>query len=108
MNPKKYLRFFFSFLFISIFVFSLTVFSSPDEGMWTFDNPPTKLLKEKYGFTPTQEWLDHVRLASVRFMDGGSGSFCESKRLVMTNHHVAMGQLQKLSTGERIMLPLDF
>ena len=41
-----------------------------DEGMWTFDNPPTKQLKDKYDFTPTKEWLDHVRLASVRFNDG--------------------------------------
>lgn len=39
--------------------------------MWTFDNPPTKLLQEKYGFTPSPEWLDHVRLSSVRFNDGG-------------------------------------
>ncbi|HQG46556.1 MAG TPA: S46 family peptidase [bacterium] len=42
-----------------------------DEGMWTFDNPPLKQLQEKYNFTPTKEWLDHVRLSSVRFMDGG-------------------------------------
>jgi len=76
-------------------------FSSPDEGMWTFDNPPVKILKEKYGFVPTKEWLDHVRLSSVRFMDGGSGSFVSPEGLVMTNHHVAMGQLQKISTPEK-------
>ncbi|MBI3485275.1 MAG: S46 family peptidase, partial [Acidobacteria bacterium] len=55
-----------------------------DEGMWTFDNPPLKLLKEKYGFTPTQEWLDHVRLSSVRFNDGGSGSWVSPNGLVLT------------------------
>ena len=44
-----------------------------DEGMWTFDNPPRARLMEKHGFEPTKEWLDKVRLASVRFMDGGSG-----------------------------------
>ena len=27
-----------------------------DEGMWTFDNPPTKLLQQKYNFTPNQQW----------------------------------------------------
>ena len=71
-----------------------------DEGMWTFDNPPLKQLQEKYGFTPTPEWLDHVRLSSVRLNDGGSGSFVSAHGLVLTNHHVARGQLQKNSTAE--------
>lgn len=72
-----------------------------DEGMWTFDNPPTKLLQERYHFTPTLEWLDHVRLSSVRLNDGGSGSFVSPHGLLLTNHHVARGQLQKNSTAEK-------
>jgi hypothetical protein len=79
----------------------LTSAAPADEGMWTFDNPPTKLLQEKYGFTPTQEWLDHVRLSSIRFNDGGTGSFVSPDGLVMTNHHVAVGQLQKVSTIQK-------
>jgi hypothetical protein len=75
--------------------------SLADEGMWTFDNPPLKQLKERYGFTPTKEWLDHVRLSSVRFNDGGSGSFVSPNGLVLTNHHVARGQLQKISTPQK-------
>ena len=71
-----------------------------DEGMWTFDNPPIKLLKERYNFTPTQQWLDHLRLSSVRLNDGGSGSFVSPHGLLLTNHHVALGQLQKNSTPE--------
>ena len=47
--------------------------TTADEGMWTFDNPPLKLLKDKYNFTPATQWLDHIRLSSVRFNDGGSG-----------------------------------
>ncbi len=70
-----------------------------DEGMWTFDNPPLKQLKERYNFVPTQAWLDHVRLSSVRFNDGGSGSFVSPHGLVLTNHHVARFQLQKISTA---------
>ncbi len=71
-----------------------------DEGMWTFDNLPLKRLKEKYGFEPTNEWLEHIRLSSVRFNDGGSGSFVSPNGLVITNHHVAFGQVQKMSTKE--------
>jgi len=68
--------------------------------MWTFDNPPVKQLQEKYHFTPTQQWLDHVRLSSVRLNDGGSGSFVSPHGLLLTNHHVALGQLQKNSTPQ--------
>ena len=74
--------------------------SRADEGMWTFDNPPLKQLQEKYRFSPTKEWLDHVRLSSVRLNDGGSGSFVSAHGLLLTNHHVARGQLQKNSTKE--------
>src|SRR5438034_6613411 len=80
---------------------SLAVTAAADEGMWTFDNPPVKQLKEKYNFTPAEQWLDHIRLSSVRFNDGGSGSFVSPNGLVITNHHVALGQLQKISNAQR-------
>ena len=67
--------------------------------MWTFDNPPLKQLKDRYNFTPDKAWLDHVRLSSVRLNDGGSGSFVSPNGLLLTNHHVARGQLQKNSTA---------
>jgi hypothetical protein len=79
-----------------------------EEGMWTFDNPPLKLLKAKYNFTPTQSWLDHLRLSSVRLNDGGSGSFVSPNGLLLTNHHVARGQLQKNSTAEHDYLANGF
>jgi Peptidase S46 len=79
-----------------------------EEGMWTFDNPPLKLLKAKYNFTPSQAWLDHLRLSSVRLNDGGSGSFVSSDGLLLTNHHVARGQLQKNSTAEHDYLANGF
>jgi hypothetical protein len=72
-----------------------------EEGMWTFDNPPSPLLREKYGFTPTPEWLDKLRLASVRFNDGGSGAFVSGKGLMITNHHVGLACIQNVSTAER-------
>ena len=47
-----------------------------------------------------RQWLDHLRLSSVRLNDGGSGSFVSPNGLLLTNHHVARGQLQKNSTAE--------
>src|SRR5712691_769391 len=79
----------------------LGIRAAADEGMWTFDNPPLAQLREKYNFTPTKEWLDHLRLSSVRLNDGGSGSFVSPRGLVLTNHHVALEQLQKVSTPQK-------
>jgi hypothetical protein len=87
---------------------TLVVALRADEGMWTFDNPPVRQLKERYGFEPGREWLDHVRLSSVRFNDGGSGSFVSPGGLVLTNHHVARGQLQKVSTPEKDFVKSGF
>ena len=79
-----------------------------DEGMWLYNNAPREYLKSKHGFEPTQEWLDHVRLSSVRFNSGGSGSFVSPNGLVMTNHHVGADDLQKLSTKENDYLKNGF
>jgi len=75
-----------------------------DEGMWLLDDPPRELLKAKYDFHLTPEWLEHARLASIRFNNGGSGSFVSANGLMITNHHVGADALSKLSTSERNLL----
>ncbi|MCA9148053.1 MAG: S46 family peptidase, partial [Planctomycetales bacterium] len=75
-----------------------------DEGMWLFNQVPSAYLKEQHNFEPTAAWLDHLRLSSVRFNSGGSGSFVSSRGLVMTNHHVGADALQKMSSSERDLL----
>lgn len=75
------------------------VFAFADEGMWLYNAFPKDKVKAKYGFAPTQQWLDHVRLGSVRFNNGGSGSFVSADGLTFTNHHVGAVCIQQLSTG---------
>src|SRR5258708_17166746 len=84
----------------SVSLGAICVPARADEGMWPSDTPPLKLLQQKYGFSPTQAWLDHLRLSCVRLNDGGSGSFVSPHGLLLTNHHVARGQLKKNSTKE--------
>jgi hypothetical protein len=80
-----------------LLVFAVAFNSSAvaDEGMWLFNAPPLKQLREKYQFEPTPQWLDHLQKASVRFNSGGSGSFVSANGLVITNHHVGADSLQK-------------
>jgi hypothetical protein len=68
-----------------------------DEGMWLFNAFPQERVQARYGFAPNQVWLDHVRLSSVRFNNGGSGSFVSADGLAFTNHHVGADCIQKLS-----------
>jgi len=79
-----------------------------DEGMWLFNSPPLAQLKERYNFSPTPEWFAHVRQSSVRFNNGGSGSFVSPDGLVVTNHHIAADSLYKLSTPEHDYLANGF
>ncbi|MCM2276024.1 MAG: S46 family peptidase [Candidatus Didemnitutus sp.] len=79
-----------------------------DDGMWLLNNPPLAQLKERYGFEPTPAWLEHVQRASVRFNNGGSGSFASADGLIVTNHHVAADAIYKLSTQQRDLLKEGF
>jgi hypothetical protein len=88
-----------SALFIAFFIGSSAVIA--DEGMWPFNNVPRADIKKRYGFDVTDAWLKRVQLASVRFNNGGSGSFVSPDGLVLTNHHIASDTLQKISTPEK-------
>src|SRR5438309_4258698 len=72
-----------------------------DEGMWPFNNVPRAEIKKKYGFEVTDEWLKKVQLASVRFNNGGSGSFVSPNGLVLTNYHIVEDIVSELSTPQK-------
>jgi hypothetical protein len=86
------------FSILLVCVFACSALATADEGMWLYNAPPKDKIKAKYGFELTQEWLDHVRLSSVRFNNGGSGSFVSPDGLTFTNHHVGAACVQQLST----------
>jgi len=70
-----------------------------DEGMWTFDNLPTKQMQAKYGFAPDAAWLRRLQLATLRF-PGGTGAFVSPEGLVITNHHVGRSAIAQVSTAQ--------
>jgi hypothetical protein len=79
-----------------------------DEGMWTFDAFPKERVARAFGFTPTDAWLDHVRLSSARLARGCSASFVSESGLVMTNHHCAHACIEQVSTRERDLVRNGF
>lgn len=88
-----------SIRFANLFVVAIATCAAPaaaDEGMWPFNRLPKDLVKSRHGFEPSDSWLEHVRLSSVRFNSGGSGSFVSAGGLVLTNHHVGADCIQKL------------
>src|SRR3954469_11188227 len=96
-------------LFALAALLALLAISAPaDEGMWLFNVPPKAQIQKKYGFTLTEAWLDHVRLSSVRFNNGGSGSFVSPDGLTFTNHHVGADCLTKASTAGKDYIKTGF
>jgi hypothetical protein len=72
-----------------------------DEGMWLLSAPPYKLLETRHKFTLTDEWRTRAMKASVRFNNGGSGGFVSPDGLIVTNHHIGAGSLQKVSPKDK-------
>jgi hypothetical protein len=89
-------------------LFAASLAARGDEGMWLFNKPPVRQVRETYGFGIEPEWLEHLQKSSVRIGKGGSGSFVSAQGLILTNHHVGSGMIEKLSTSERDLLKDGF
>jgi hypothetical protein len=92
---------------LCLVTFGLGSFSFADEGMWLFNAFPKDKVKAAYGFEPTQQWLDHVRLSSAR-APNGSSSFVSADGLIFTNHHIAQGCIHDLSTNGKDYMKSGF
>lgn len=89
-------------LVLALFTLQTVPFTAfADEGMWPFNNVPKAEIKRKYGFDVTDDWLRKVQLASVRFNNGGSGSFVSPDGLVLTNYHIVEDIVGEISTAEK-------
>src|SRR5258706_7566868 len=98
MKTKRLL----SALIVALFSLQTLQFTArADEGMWPFNNVPRAEIKKKYGFDITDAWLKKVQLASVRFNNGGSGSFVSPNGLVLTNYHIVEDIVGELSTPQK-------
>lgn len=81
-------------VFLAIFVNG----ARSDEGIWLPNQFPAGEVQKKYGVSIGQDFLDRLRLASVRVV--ASASFVSPNGLLLTNHHVASECIQQLSSKE--------
>jgi hypothetical protein len=95
------------FVLVLLVFLVLTCVAVADEGMWLFNAFPGAKVKATYGFEPSQEWLDHVRLSSAR-APNGSSSFVSPDGLIFTNHHIAQECIHDLSTGGKDYMKTGF
>ena len=72
----------------AIYCLLLPILSLAEEGIWLFNQAPKAAIKSKYRFDLKDSFLDKMRLASVRFDNGGSGSFVSPNGLLLTNPFV--------------------
>jgi hypothetical protein len=71
--------------------------------MWTFEHAPVDYFEKTYGFRPTQEWLEDIRLSTLRFGGGCSSGFISEDGLLLTNHHCVDFIMQRVQKeGENI------
>ncbi|MFQ5722830.1 MAG: S46 family peptidase, partial [Candidatus Aminicenantales bacterium] len=91
-------------LFVSILVISLSLFCLADDGMWLphqMKNLNLKALGLKMNPADLYRKDGTGLMSAVVHLGGGTGEFVSHEGLILTNHHVAFGALQRASTKEK-------
>ena len=82
---------------------ALAVFLIPcaaaDEGMWPYNQFPRDAIQQKYKITINADFLDRLRLASVR-VGAGSGSFVSTRGLILTSRQTVADCLPRGSARD--------
>jgi len=85
-----------------------------DEGMWLLDSiqklPVDQMKKHGLELTPEQIYspLGPSLKDAIVLVGGGTGSFVSAEGLILTNHHVAFGGIQALSSVQEDYLKNGF
>lgn len=83
----------------AVLAFAAASSAKAEEGMWTYDNFPIARANQTLGTSIDQNWLDRVRLSSVKF-GGCSAGVISGEGLVMTNNHCVATCVANLSTPQ--------
>jgi hypothetical protein len=84
----------------------LAALTFPDEGMWTLNQlgklPWEKMQKNGLQLTPEQIYSTSSTSLkdAIVLLGGGTSSFISADGLILTNHHVAYGAIQSVSSVE--------
>jgi len=94
-------------ILLLILALAATAPALADEGMWTFDNFPAATVEHTYGVQITPDWLDRVRLSTIR-LTNCTASFVSPDGLILTNHHCVESCLAELSSKDNSLLDRGF
>jgi hypothetical protein len=70
-----------------------------DEGMWLFNQFPKEQVKKSYNFDVTDEFLEKLRLASLR-IGANAGSFVSPSGLILTDRATVADCVAKLNSPQ--------
>src|ERR1035441_4422332 len=82
-----------------LLVCALTLPMAADEGMWLFNQFPKDQVKKSHSFEVTDQFLDNLRLASLR-IGANSGSLVSANGLILTDRGAVADCIAKLNSPQ--------